>query len=53
LLNPPVILEEKTGDCLKVDLRAGTDYDSQKVVDFLKPILKKYKEKKNKPEIQR
>lgn len=43
----PYILcfERKTGDCLKAILRAGTNYDSQKVADFLKPILKKYKEK--------
>jgi len=45
IFHPLFCFEGKTGDCLKADLRPGTDYDSQKVADFLKPILKKYKKK--------
>jgi len=46
IFHPLFCFEGKNGDCLKASLRAGTDYDSQKVAEFLKPILKKYKEKK-------
>lgn len=45
IFHPLFCFEGKSGDCLKAELRADTDYDSQKVVDFLKPILEKYQEK--------
>lgn len=41
--HPLMVFDGMTGDCLKVELRAGNVYTSRNVVSFLGPILSSYK----------
>ena len=38
-----MVFDGMTGDCLKVELRAGNVYTSRNVVSFLGPVLSRYK----------
>ena len=41
--HPLMVFDGMTGDCLKVELRAGNVYTSRNVVSFLGPVLSRYK----------
>lgn len=43
--HPLMVFDGMTGDCLKVELRAGNVYTSRNVVSFLGPLLSRYQTK--------